>query len=68
MIDHGALVDEVIWRGGIHDRSRADAAVAAALDAVAQQLGAAERAFIAAQLPPALAAARERPSPATARR
>jgi uncharacterized protein (DUF2267 family) len=68
MIDHGALVDEVIWRGGIHDRSRADAAIAAALDAVAQQLGAADRAFIAAQLPPPLAAAAQRPSRSAALR
>ena len=68
MIDHGALVDEVIWRSGIHDRSRADAAIAAALDAVAQQLGAGDREFIAAQLPLPLAAAVQRPSPSAALR
>ena len=68
MIDHGALVDEVMWRGGIHDRSRADAAVASAIDALAQQLGGSDRAFIAAQLPPGLAAAVQRPSPSAALR
>lgn len=67
MIDHGALLDEVIWRGGIHDRARAEAAVAAALDALAQQLAARDRGFIAAQLPPP-AAAVQRPSPSAALR
>jgi uncharacterized protein (DUF2267 family) len=67
-IDGEALLDEVMWRGGIHDRARAQAAVDAALDAAAQHLGAPERAFIAGQLPARLAAAAQQPTPAAALR
>jgi len=45
-IDEDALVEEVTWRGGIHDRAHAIAAVAAALEAVGHQLDAPDRAFI----------------------
>ena len=67
-IDEDALVEEVMWRGGIHDRAHAVAAVAAALDAVGQQLDAPDRAFIAEQLPAPLASAVQRPAPSAALR
>jgi hypothetical protein len=57
-----------MWRGAIGDRSRAEAVVAAALDAVGQHLGASGRAFIAEQLPAPFAAAAQRPTPSGAPR
>jgi hypothetical protein len=65
-IDHDALVEEVMWRGGIRDRSVAEATVAAVLDAVAQQLGAPDRSFLAEQLSAPMAAAVQRPTPSAA--
>jgi len=65
-IDHEALVDEVSWRGGMRDRALAEATIAAALDALAQQLSTPDRSFLADQLPAPLAAAVQQPTPSAA--
>jgi hypothetical protein len=67
-VDHDALIEAIMWRGGIPDRARAEAAVAAALGALGLHLRAPDRAFIAEQLPVPLATAVLRPGPAAASR
>jgi uncharacterized protein (DUF2267 family) len=65
MIAGDALLEEVIWRGGIQDRSNAKATIEAALEALAEHLAPADARLIAEQLPAAFAAAlarRRRPA------
>ena len=68
LIDPVVLVDDVMWRGGLRDRARAEAALEAVLDALASHLAAADRAFIAEQLPPPYTTAVQRPTTAAASR
>jgi uncharacterized protein (DUF2267 family) len=62
--DRETLLDEVMWRGGIGDRSRAEVAVEASLEALAAELTPADARRLAAWLPPSFAGALERRKPA----
>jgi len=57
-----------MWRGGVRDRSQAEAAIAAVLDAVAYHLTSQDRAFIAERMPSSLAVAARQPTAAAASR
>ncbi len=66
--ERDALLDEVMWRAGVADRVRAQAAIGAVLDAIASHLSASDRAFIAEHLPEPYATAVRRPTTSAASR
>jgi uncharacterized protein (DUF2267 family) len=55
-IDRHALIEDVMWRGGIRDRAGAEAALEQSLEAVAAHLGADDRKSVAERLPASFAA------------
>lgn len=60
-IDRDALMEEVMWRGGIRDRASAETSMEATLEAIAGHLARADRESVADQLPGSFGAVVTRP-------
>jgi uncharacterized protein (DUF2267 family) len=65
-VDRAAFLEEVMWRGAIHEPAEAEAAIRATLEAVSEQLAPEDAAALARALPSLAAPAPARRDPSSA--